>query len=502
MVLHVNVLLLLFTPALCTTATVNSPRVAVVGCGIGGSAFSFYLQDSLRNTSAPVATITAYERSAFVGGRLQHIIFGKQEAKIEVGGAAWTSSNQMMTELARRMNITVDRSSRSSRSSETISTTTPLHLGPLLNTKVGIWNGTGFAEIVKEVLNHLPSALNVLHAEEHFLHQISDNYAQVASEPPFTSISEFLSYGDLRQFTNMSIRSYFRNIDVDVNIIEEGLVPINRAIYNQNDNSSAFSLFGALTALENQESVPTGNSDLVRALLRSADVTLALNTTVTRVELLANGSYVVTDSRLKDEIYDVVVIASPLEITNITFVNVPTVVDTGGKGVVVNTIVNREYMPWYVTVVEADSVQKNMFSPSHIFPSNQTLPHVLLTTESGTTKKTPWVCIQPVGKHGKNGTDDKNVFMVYSDDELDVELMFVNPRVGWHVQHWSYTFPRLTPVVESDESKKFQDIVLASGLLNLNALESLATAMEVSSISAHNGARLALEHLESLQSTR
>ena len=77
--------------------------------------------------------------------------------------------------------------------------------------------------------------------------------------------------------------------------------------------------------------------------------------------------------------------------------------------------------------------------------------------------------------------------------------LFINPRVDdMYEQYWEYTFPKLTPIVQSEEKKKFQKIILAPGLFNLNSLESLATAMEISSISAHNGARLVLDYLMSL----
>ena len=241
---------LLLTLALATATLTSPPRVAVIGCGIGGSAFSFYLNDALHNISSPLANITTYERSPFIGGRLQHIIFGKQQAKIEVGGAAWTSSNQMMTELARRMNITATKKEEKEKEKEKEKEIEKEE--PLLNSKVGIWNGTGFTKIIDELLSHPPSVLNILKAESHFLQQTSNNYAQVAATSPFRTISDFLSFGKLRQYTNTSILSYFEEKNVNKNIIENALIPINRAIYNQNDNSSAFSMFGALTALENQ----------------------------------------------------------------------------------------------------------------------------------------------------------------------------------------------------------------------------------------------------------
>ena len=109
---------------------------------------------------------------------------------------------------------------------------------------------------------------------------------------------------------------------------------------------------------------------------------MILNTTIVRVEQQqassngGGGGYIVTDASGKMETFDVVVIAAPLEVTNITFVTTDEF-DSGG-------IINRGYMPWHVTVIEADGVQKKNFSPS---VANVTLPHILLTTANGTTER-------------------------------------------------------------------------------------------------------------------
>ena len=453
-----------------------SPRIAVVGAGIGGSAASFYIQDLLKNASKSPAAITAYESRSYIGGRLKHISFGKQEAKIEVGGAAWTSSNQYVTELARRMKIP---------KKSTKSTTNAIN-SPFLNTKLGIWKGNKFAHIIDEMALHTKSVVKVLNAEQVFLNSTAANYLETEQAPPFTSISEFVKYGNLDQFTNHTMLNYFTDLNVNKIVIEDGLVPLNRAIYNQNDNSSAFSVFGSLTAMLNQENVPSGNSNLVNDLFTAANANVLLNTKVQSITKNQNSTLTVTTTAGKTDVYDVVLIAAPLEVTNITFRNIPKM-STGSP-----TIANRNFYPWFVTVVEADSINHQQFLPVKI---TSPLPGILLTNANGSTKNTPWVCIQPVGKHGKNGSDVKNVFMIYSDASLKpiLDTVLINPNTEtMYEQYWPYTFAHLTP---TSDSKMLQPIVLTPGLYNLNSMESLASAMEVSSIGAHNGARLSMDYL-------
>ena len=136
-------------------AAASPPRVAIIGCGIGGGAASFFMQDLLRNGSASPASITAYERRDYIGGRLKHVIFGTQEAKIEVGGAAWTYSNRFMRELASRMNITTSYTDDGGGAKR-----------GMLNKKLGVWRGDGFAHITAELALHAPSVLKVLAAEK------------------------------------------------------------------------------------------------------------------------------------------------------------------------------------------------------------------------------------------------------------------------------------------------------------------------------------------------
>ena len=482
----------------CTNGmqSVPPPRVAVIGAGIGGAAASFYLQDLLKNATKQPATITAYETRNYIGGRLKHIIFGEQQAKIEVGGAAWTSSNQFMTELARRMNVsTVTLSTSTSTSApepvKNINTDTSVidtifnekHSNSRLNQRLGVWRGNSFAHVIDEMVEHAGSVLKVLEAEKLFLNSTAENYRSSALVPPFKSIQDFIAFGNLEQFTNFTMLEYFSTLGVQTAIIEDGLVPLNRAIYNQNDNSSAFSVFGSLTAMLNQHDVSTGNSDLVKTLFAAAPATVLLNTAVKTVTKNMDNTYTLTTSTGRTDEFDVVIIAAPLEQTNITFHNLNKM----------PKIVNRHFYPWYVSVVEADSVNHAQFHP-YINNSTASLPPILLTNAKGTTPSTPWVCIQPVGKHGKNGTANKDVFMVYSDQPLNLTSVFVNPKEGWYQQYWPYTFAHLTPTSNTD---MLQPIVLAPGLYNLNALESLASAMEVSSIAAKNGARLAYDFLYS-----
>ena len=82
------------------------------------------------------------------------------------------------------------------------------------------------------------------------------------------------------------------------------------------------------------------------------------------------------------------------------------------------------------------------------------------------------------------------LFKLFSGDKLSPELLaavFEQPQLV--AQHdW-----RAYPVFDPPE--RFARFALAAGLVYLNAWENAASAMEMSAVSASNGAALVLQHL-------
>ena len=142
-------------------------------------------------------------------------------------------------------------------------------------------------------------------------------------------------------------------------------------------------------------------------------------------------------------------------------------------------------------VVRADNLNTAQFGGKvKGYPCSGHHGCVVLTTAAGSTDKTPYVCIQPLGKHGE-GPGEQNVWMVYSDKEVSAFELFTNAS-AFETHHWPYTFAGLEPIV--DPKAQLQPVVLhEAGLINANALESIASAMEISVMGARNAARLVAE---------
>ena len=253
---------------------------------------------------------------------------------------------------------------------------------------------------------------------------------------------------------------------------------------------------------------------LVEALFKNAGAEMRLNSSVTEIAFVASaatatggGSFVVTTATTR-ETFDKVVIAAPLERTEITF---------SGFTPPAGATLDRGFTDWHVTVLEAQSLAPSQFqcpqSPTELQRA-QSLPIdtddcVVLTTANGTTSHTPYVCVQPLGKHG-GGEKAKGVWLVYSDKKLTdtvLDGLFVGLHAAGTVrQHWPYTFARLNPFVATSSSKteaeenavqQVQPVVLhPAGCINANAMESISSAMEISVIGGRNAAHLLLEQTD------
>ena len=525
---------LLFTPA-STSPPPPTLRVAVVGAGIAGGAVSYYLQELLANTSRPAAEIVAFERSDYIGGRLKHTIFETSSGDrvgVELGGAAWADGNQYVSALAAALGI--NSTLAQPRSTKNCS-------GPLC--AVGVWKGAEFADIAEIALRNAGGIVRVAAVEGEFLADVKRNYAESASAP-FTSLHDFLALGNLSAYTSTSIRSFFAARGVNEELIATGMGPLTRAIYNRDCDANAFALLASLTAALSQHSVIGGNYKLVEALFAHAAAETRLNTTVHRIHFDAAPAagkrpFVLTsvDTSSGDEVtdrFDKVVIAAPLERANISFT---------GWTLPAGAALDRGFTDWHVTVLEAHSLAPSQFGV--LVPKRgggAARPHAgpgvgpgvgavtpvdlsdcdVLTTANGTTPHTPYVCVQPLGKHG-GGDRAKSVWLVYSDAALDdatLETLFVDLNASATLrQHWPYTFAKLAPFpgegrgvparapaggetpasVHRDESPDdvqpvVQPVVLHSGgVINANAVESIASAMEISVIGARNAARLLVQ---------
>ena len=226
-----------------TNGPSDGPRVVVIGGGIGGAAFSYYLHKAL-----PDAVVTLLESSERIGGRLRHTVMHNQT--VELGGDAWsTAANAYVVELAKEVGLG-DRQPR---------TRSRRQLDPV-NLRLGTWTGSRLVDVEHVIETNLMSDLKGMVMESGFLGRLKLNYAERGAGTAFDDIPGFLRYGSLDEYTRESASDWYRRKGVSSELQDLLLEPLSRVIYDQDLNAShAFSSLVAVTSVLGAASFNPGN---------------------------------------------------------------------------------------------------------------------------------------------------------------------------------------------------------------------------------------------------
>ncbi|MCW4034844.1 MAG: FAD-dependent oxidoreductase, partial [Candidatus Bathyarchaeota archaeon] len=200
-------------------------------------------------------------------------------------------------------------------------------------------------------------------------------------------------------------------------------------------------------------SLKDGNEVLPQKLLEASNSEVRLETKVNAVEKTSNGSFRVSDTK-NSSVFDAVIIATPLEVADITF-----------EGVSIQGRQRRDYQRIYIQLM------KGVVKPSYFNFDSSELPSIILTSKEvdpitrfsirGSTRGESWVTVtstQPIG------------------DSVCDELFKNGTIVLDHT--WNAAYPCFKPV------EKIPDAFLDNGLVYLNVMESAASSLESSAFAA------------------
>ena len=425
-------------------------KVAVVGAGIGGASFSYYLTQLFPSDSL---LIDVYETNDYIGGRLKHTNIGGHA--YDLGGDVWSSVNEYMVSLAQELDIPVDD--------------TPIN------------NSTGFGIYIGDQewlrLQKYPAdtALTAA-ATANFQVHLKLNYNLRGQRGTFETINEYLRKGGLDTYAAQRTDDYFDSLGVSEDFLNESVLPLTRTIYDQDMGLNAFAGFASILSASSSTYTTYGGNDVfVQTLFDNTNATVHLSTAVTEITKTKEG-YDVGYENSKDKeasrststtTYDIVVIAAPIEFTNIDI-----------RGVKLPDIPQRTYVHWYVTLVVAEALNPDYFG-------RDPTPDNVYTTHNSTT-----VFVVVAIEGNDEMANDSKVYKIFSNGNVQgsVSAMFLGIQQVI-VQHWPYTFPDLSPS-KTNNATEFQPIVLDNGLYYLSGMESIAVAMECSVTSARNVALL------------
>jgi hypothetical protein len=304
-----------------------------------------------------------------------------------------------------------------------------------------------------------------------------------------SATSELAKLLKIHKLTHKSMFKYYKTHAVSKKFAKRFAEPIINNMYNQDGHINSFaaqvSLAGAGLAGGELFSIEGGNGQLFGKVLAKLQKNqkLAVNYDTTVREIVINKSKITVVSEttapdsgekvLKRELFDTVVLASPLELSKIK------VTDKTGLA---EPIKERKMQPVFVTLVSG------VLSNAHFgFPSEATAPSTLFVR--------PNVGLQynSVGITGVD-QDGNRLYKVFSERKLNDELLsqLFSSRKKTTQFVWEGAFPVLEANMEINPWSDFE--LLPNRFYYTSAIESIASTIEVSAVAGWNVAKLIKEH--------
>eukprot|EP01130_Rhizamoeba_saxonica_P000773 TRINITY_DN10693_c0_g1_i1.p1 TRINITY_DN10693_c0_g1~~TRINITY_DN10693_c0_g1_i1.p1 ORF type:complete len:470 (+),score=95.07 TRINITY_DN10693_c0_g1_i1:68-1477(+) len=433
-------------------------RVAIIGGGMGGSSAAYHLSKYLGDD----VEIVLYERSGRLGGRVQSVTM--QDITTELGGSVYHKLNYLMIELVKEFGLTA------------------VSLGDESTGKFGIWNGEEFVflesdwNIVTAIKALWRWGLTTLNIDGDSSSASFRWAAQYSETEPWHTIEEFLEKYNLKQFTNITLEEYFQSQGYDMLYPNEMIAGMTRVTYNL--NITEISALGGLISIVGSGSdlyhVKEGNYRVAEEAAKRSGADIRFKTRVTKVSLdfeiedennIKKSKYIVETEHGEKEIYDAVILATPLETFKPVEIAMPLPPAANIK---------REYRKVYTTLVFGE------LNPSYFGLENvDDIPHTIMTSSDSSS---------PFNSIGiKEITPDGVAFVKFfstiefTDDILDqifVKRFETNKHIWW-------AYPKLVP------NLPLQPIKLDnSHFYYVNGFESALSVIEGSLVSGRNIARL------------
>ena len=442
-------LLTLLTLRAAAPIAVRKERVVgIVGAGVAGASTAHFLRES-----RPDLRVIVFERDAVIGGRARTVDLGGR--RVDLGATAISTLNHYLLNFTHGMKRANDG-------------------GP---STLGIFDGAGFrfqsSEGTLPLAAHLterygPDWLKIIPVVRQMASRLNRIYELQRRGVAFETPAALLEALDLYNLTQVSAYDYFRRIGLPSQFIYEFIDGASRDNYNQDGSLNALadlvSLAGAGLAGDVFE-LQNGTAQIPQRLLQGAEV--RLNTSVAAVRLHPSQlNYAIIDEAGTETVVDAVVVATPLEFTNLSLP-----LDVGYRP--------RPYQATYVALAAGRLSRE-------VFGARADDLDTVLTVETN-------VSFSCIGAHGASAGGDP-IYKVMSrrrlsDDELDAYVFARRSsqvvRADWNA---SGAYTKLEP------STGWPPFVLRNRLFYAN-MESPVSCMETQIIAGKNAALLVAEAL-------
>jgi len=467
------------------TTTLTTP-----GAGAAGASTAYHLAQAAHNASIPTS-IHVYERSSRVGGRTTTVNAWSDPAyPIELGGSIFVSVNHILVAASKAFNLST--AAEQKYADEKIP-------------ELGVWNGEEFVfvmeggggwwDIAKLIwrYGYAPVKTNAL------MKKTVGKFMRMYEEPvfPWPSLNEVVAEVGLLEATGVTGEQLLREEGVSDKFANE----IVQASTRVNYASNLAIIHGLETmvcmAANGAMSIAGGNWQIFDRMLQSSPyISTQLNTGITHISKQLDNTYNLTTSSGEIVQYDEVVLASPLQFSNL-------IIDPAPK----HTPDQIPYVKLYTTLFASPH------KPSPVafdLPDDKQVPqHVLTTLNLGENATDPksgpgFNSISIVARGVNRRVSPPRAEYIYkvfaltpivdagflsrylgaTVTDAEAEHGDVDGNVSWiHHKIW-HSYPEERPRVTFDEIK------LEKGLWYTSGIEPFISTMETSALMGKNVARL------------
>ncbi|EEQ30568.1 hypothetical protein McanMca71_000729 [Microsporum canis] len=479
-------------------ASKKPKMVAVIGAGSGGTSAAYYLRTYADYFSVPI-NITIFEQSSYVGGRSTTVdVFDDPSLPIELGASIFVEVNRNLMKAAKNFGLTIQGAGDTRPKEATDS--------------LGVWDGSKFVFQQREGNYRWWNIVQLLWKygwapmrTQDLMKSTIGKFLKLYRYPlfPWKNLSEAARSSGLIESTWATGAEFLKDNHISETFSREVIQASTRVNYGQNLPLIHGLETMVCMAAQGAVSVRGGNWQIFRGMAEASKAVLKLGSKVTSLKNRDNSAYTISyntkTNTTEEEVFDNVVIAAPLQFSNIELE--PTL----------NKPDEIPYVKLHVTLFSSP----HRLSPKYFnLPLSATVPETVLTTlpkglnlgsrRDGVGPTGFWSIstlrkVQPPAKQ-KADVPDHYVYKIFSPEPLNAMFLsgilglegptngsitdFSKSDISWsHEKVW-HSYPVLYPRVT------FEDIQLAPNLWYTSGIESLISTMETSSLSGMNVAAL------------
>lgn len=488
-----------------TVTDATTRRIAIIGAGAAGSANAYNLRRLSESSQLPV-DITVFERESYIGGRSTTVnVFGNPEYPVEVGGSIFVDVNYILVNASKELGLNV----------QSLGAT---HSRAVSEDKVGIWDGKEFVFIMNDDLNWWTIVKMVWKyglapiRTRNLVQRTIDKFLKFYEDPifPFESLTQAVTEVGLLDTTLSPGSAYLERNRISPDFSREMIQSSTRVNYGQ--NLALIHGLGAAACMStgNAMSVKDGNWLIFDGMLKASGADVRLNQTVTAIERNLNGTITVTSvpngSDKETAVFDEVVIAGPLQYSNISISPLP-------------KHTPKEPTPFVTLYVTLFSSPHKLSPKFFGFNDTDKVPNSIITTlpkdlDLGTRPDgvgpTNFWSISTLAKvkSPSAGNEEHFVYKIFSPEQPTA--VFISEILGlgdstdndstigdlpqndisWFYEKVWHPYPYLYP------RSRFDPILLAPGLWYAGGIEAFVSTMETSALMGKNIAALIFKSWE------